>query len=65
MLTGFFILFTLGTLGLLITAVSEAVMEVKRMSSVDPRMGVSRADRAPHPSQRENAEQDQHDRKRN
>jgi voltage-gated potassium channel len=30
-LTGFFILFTLGTLGLLITAVSEAVMEVKRM----------------------------------
>ena len=30
-ITGFFILFTLGTLGLLITAVSEAVMEVKRM----------------------------------
>ena len=30
-ITGFFILFTLGTLGLLISAVSEAVMEVKRM----------------------------------
>jgi voltage-gated potassium channel len=30
-IAGFFILFTLGTLGLLITAVSEAVMEVKRM----------------------------------
>ncbi len=30
-ITGFFILFTLGTLGLLITAVSEAVTEVKRM----------------------------------
>jgi voltage-gated potassium channel len=31
LITGFFILFTLGTLGLLITAISEAVMEVKRM----------------------------------
>jgi voltage-gated potassium channel len=30
-LTGGFILFTLGTVGLLITAVSEAIMEVKRM----------------------------------
>ena len=30
-ITGLFILFTLGTVGLLITAVSEAIMEVKRM----------------------------------
>jgi voltage-gated potassium channel len=30
-ITGFFIVFTLGTLGLLITAVSEAVVEVNRM----------------------------------
>jgi voltage-gated potassium channel len=30
-ITGSFILFTLGTVGLLITAVSEAIMEVKRM----------------------------------
>jgi voltage-gated potassium channel len=30
-ITGMFILFTLGTVGLLITAISEAIMEVKRM----------------------------------
>ena len=39
----------------------QVIVKVKRMSARDAGMGVGRADRAAHPCQGENAEQDQHD----
>ena len=45
----------------IVQVILEVILEVERMSAGDAHMNMSRADRAPHPRQSENAEQYQHD----